>query len=196
MAPPPPDGNCGQQDICVPANQVCDQLDPDRCGATAGCLHLQDADGSDAGCWYASPDFCWGLDPDRCALDPACVLGMGPDMPGCGCFADENGNMVCPPCAAPDGGVAPGQICMPANQAPACVVDGDCPMGLVCVANQCVDQGRAGCMADADCPPGSICDLGICQAAGGGGGEACGADGQACPPGAVCQNGICVMALP
>jgi hypothetical protein len=123
---------------------------------------------------------------DACPADRHCDGATHTCVPGC--RADEG----CRATSADGGTAGPAQRCDPArHECVACVTDGHCPPGNLCVGNLCV----TGCNDRQPCPTGRTCCDGACvetdsnRAHCGGCGMQCALAGAS--PG--CNNGHCVV---
>ena len=148
------DCGCFEEEICVPDERRCEDLDPMQCGDVPGCrvVEREDCGGFGARAAPPNPDFpdedepgfvdcvvelfcepdpnhadCAQLDQDQCARHPACEL--------------EFFGVVCPGEAVPDG---PDGRPIPAPEPPD---GGECEEQWICrdrpQANRCADIGNA-----------------------------------------------------
>ncbi len=164
--------------VDAPADVV-DVVDvPFRCADTAACVGRSEGsvcDVSTGRCVRCLPP------GDGCAAGEYCVTESLTCASGC---RDDAA------CAASDAGVA--GRCDPAtHRCVACLADGDCPAGSLCVGSVCVP----GCTATRACATGRSCCGGACvdlQSSV----SSCGACDARCEPAnaaPACQNGVCAV---
>ena len=150
------------------------------------------------------------------ALAAGCGNGTGPGgiecHPACptrwhcaesGCVPDDSSavDLAVPDhpqgdCPSPCGGATP--YCGPGNRCVACLGDGDCPLGTLCIVNGPAASCLPGCKDDRRCAGGGRCCDGACTDVQGDWLH-CGACGNACRPAHAgpscvagkCQQGAC-----